>query len=67
MDEETLEQEMVPVMEEFNWTMVEAGYGPLLRQDTLAGALKRDKELREAPEGRYREKLLSSYPRRRIA
>ena len=36
--------------------MVKAGYGPQLRQDTLEGALKRDKELREAPEGRYRDR-----------
>ena len=53
---ETLAQRMVPVMAEFNWAMVRAGYGPLLRQDTLAGALKRDKELRESPEGRYRDR-----------
>ena len=56
MDGETLAQEMVPVMAEFNWAMIRAGYGPLLRQDTLAGAVKRDKELRESPEGRYRDR-----------
>ena len=56
MDQETKEQEMVPVMAEFNWAMVKAGYGPQLRQDILEGALKRDKELRDAPEGRYRDR-----------
>ena len=46
MDDQTLEEERIPVLTGFADAMRRGGYGPLIRQDIISGALKRDRELR---------------------
>ena len=46
MDDRTLEEEVVPVLTGYADAMRRGGYGPLIRQDIISGALKRDRDLR---------------------